>query len=706
MLFCAKHRRFSWQYVAVGAVLCFFLVFTGCTRTGPKPAPERGSAVEDLIADVQATRSQRQPGYVWPPYRAQQQQVQSAAQPRRVADARPRRDVTQIGSDRLVASPAGRAGGPLTQISSGGAISLNLVDASIADAANAVLGDALGLNYVIESGVSGQITLQTTTPLPRDALLDAFQTALEFNGATLAESGGLVTILPVDRAAPRFVSARDRRGLGRQIVIIPLRYISTQEMVRLLEPVVAQNAILWVSERRNLLMVTGNRNQLDAILEAVNLFDVDVLQGKSIALVRLKAVSPDQVAKELETVFETGEGGSLQGVVDFIPNERLGSILVISSRARYISRAKQWIEELDATAGQTQRYSQVYNLQNRTAEDLQPILSELVASGQTEPTADGELPPTLIEGQAKVVADNINNAVIVFATQDEHDSIGRLIRQLDSTPTQVLLEATIAEVTLNDELDFGVRWFFESGEFSIAFSDLASGATGANFPGFSFLFDSVNARIALNALSSITDVDIVSSPSVLVLDNREAELRVGDQVPVATRSATNVIDPNAPVVNSITLRDTGIILRVKPRVSESGRVVMDIEQEVSDVQETTSSGIDSPTISQRLIKTSVVVDDGQTLALGGLIQDSQGNIRTKVPLLGDIPIIGRAFSSTESNDQRSELLILITPKVIRNAGEGRRITDEFRERLSAPDALLGTARQRAGQRHQLDRLLN
>lgn len=617
------------------------------------------------------------------------------------------REVVKPGSDTFVAQGtlSARPRGPLANVTRDGEISLNLITASIPEAANAVLGEALGLNYAIEAGVEGQITLQTSTPLSRSALLEAFQTALEFNGFTLAESADLVTISPISSVAPRFVRLGEQLGIGRQIVIVPLKFVSTQEMLQLLEPIVGQDVILRVNENRNLLMVSGSQREIDTILEAVNLFDVDVLAGKSVGLIKLRAAAPDDIATELTLVFDAGEGGVLQDVVTFIPNQRLGSILVISSRQKYLREARAWIQQLDATASQSQRYPEVYELQNRTAEDLEPILSQLASSNaETEEFIEGDENFAEPEGEMTIIADDINNAIIAIGTANEQENVARLISRLDTIPTQVLLEATIAEVSLNDELDFGVRWFFESGNFSTAFSDIVTGAVVSSFPGFSFLFNAGGAQVALNALSSITDVKVVSSPSLLVLDNREAELRVGDQVPVATESAVGVGDPDSPIVNSITFRDTGVLLKVKPRVSESGRVIMDIEQEVSDVVETTSSGIDSPTISQRLVKTSVVVDSGQTLALGGLIRESESLNKTQVPVLGDIPVLGQAFKSKDTTEDRSELLILITPRVIRSAGEGQQITEEFRSRLSSPDQLLSNRTQT--RRHQLQRIIN
>ncbi|MDJ0929789.1 secretin N-terminal domain-containing protein [Breoghania sp.] len=219
----------------------------------------------------------------------------------------------------------------------------------------------------------------------------------------------------------------------------------------------------------------------------------------------------------------------------------------------------------------------------------------------------------------RVVADEANNAILIYATPDEYNTILMMLKRLDFLPNQVLLEATIAEVTLTDQLSFGLRWFFENSNYSLSFSEDSGGATGSVFPGFSFLFSGEEAAIALNALSSITNVNVISSPNLMVLDNRKAVLRIGDQIPIATQQAVDTTETNT-IVNSIELKDTGIILSVVPRVNDSGRVILDIEQEVSDVVRTTTSDIDSPTIRQRKVNTTVVVKDGDSLALGDLIQ--------------------------------------------------------------------------------------
>ncbi len=587
-----------------------------------------------------------------------------------------------VGTDDFMNEPRGDK--DLFQVSENGAITLNLVDVPIEQAAKAVLGDALKKNYTIKPGVEGSVTLQTTRPLSEKALLETFQTILELNGAALQTSGGLITIVPRAGAAQRIARTGQPQTIGSRVVAMPLEYIGTAEMIRLLDPIAGETVRLQPIPNRNILLISGTRDEINAAIDAVNLFDVDVLKGKSVGLYRLRAAEPEAVVEELNLIFETADGGSLQNVVSFIPSQRLSAVIVVSSRSKYLAQAERWIRDLDRTAGGEKRRPNVYSLQNRSATELAPILAEMVDDVVKEEGTTGT------EGKPRVVADDTKNAIIVWGNNNEQESFSRLIQTLDTTPVQVLLEATIAEVTLNDELNFGLRWFFESGDASATFSDASNGAVASTFPGLSFLFQGTDARVALNALAAVTDVDVVSSPSLLVVDNQEARLQIGDEVPIATQQVRDTSDPAAPIVNTISFRDTGIILKVKPRVSRSGQVVLDIEQEVSSVSNTTTSGIDSPTISTRKIETSVVVSDGQTIALGGLIEESRNRTNSKVPGAGDVPVIGALFRSRKDKVQKTELLVLITPRVIRNGHESQSITAELRKRISSADGLIQT----------------
>jgi general secretion pathway protein D len=317
-----------------------------------------------------------------------------------------------------------------------------------------------------------------------------------------------------------------------------------------------------------------------------------------------------------------------------------------------------------------------------------------------------------------VVADESNNALIITATAQEYHRMRRILEQIDVQPNQVLIEATIAEVGLNDQLSMGLRWFLQAGNFQFRFTDIAAttpnnptpniaplipNAVTPAFPGFSSFFNTPNVQVVLNALSTITDVNIVSSPTLMVLDNKRATLQVGDEVPIVTQSAVAVQVPGAPIVNSVNMRNTGIILNITPRISDGGRVLLDIEQEVSTAVTTTTSGIASPTIQQRRIKTTVSVDDGNCIVLGGLIQDKATNTRNQTPLVGEIPILGNLFKQKDDNITRVELLIAITPKIVRDNGQIRAIAAEFRDKIN-----LTTRPQRQAppdRREQLDRVL-
>ena len=488
--------------------------------------------------------------------------------------------------------------------------------------------------------------------------------------------------------------------------------------------------ILKVDVRRNALIVAGSAQDIRSIKETISIFDVDWMKGMSFALVPVRSSAPAAIVQDLEQVFET-KSGVLKGVVRFVPNNRLKSVLVISSRAKYLKEATRWIKKLDVLSASSEESLHVYHVQNRTAADLAGILTKVLENGgvrqsradvapkfksavatEQAPVAqerisggpetpqngidvaatvtDNQLPEENYVDQSgdaelpkriRVVADDSNNSLLIFATAQDFESIKRVLEEVDSVPNQVLLDAVIAEVTLDDGLKFGVRWFLGENNNHGTFSDAASGAISSVFPGFSYFLKSNDIGLALNAISSVTDVRVLSAPSLVVLDNKSATLQVGDQVPIVTQSAKGTATGDAPIVNNVELKDTGVILKVTPRVYDSGLVTLDIEQAVSSVVKTTTSGIDSPTIRQRKMKTSVVVQDSEALALGGLIQEKETTGKSKVPVLGDIPGLGVAFRNKSNAISRTELIIFIRPRVIRDLHEARQVTAEFRREL-------------------------
>jgi len=498
---------------------------------------------------------------------------------------------------------------------------------------------------------------------------------------------------------------------------------------------------LRVDDQRNLLVVNGTGRELANLDNLISIFDVDWMRQMSFAVLPVKTADPEVVAKELETVFGIDKDGPLKGLVRIVPNPRLNTVLVMSSKPNYLDTARTWIERYEKMAEDKEEQIYAYKVQNRPAAELAEILHKVLAtdaqsggggpggvaprleaatvaspassvrtgtglgaaaglgtgaalggasrtsmfsSAQTTPRQDAGAAAASAyrAGAAKVVVDEQMHTLVIQTVPTEYQRILRVLRRLDVAGTQIMIEASIAEVTLTDELKFGVKWFFEKGHHSVTLTDAASGAVASAFPGFSYFLAARNINVALDALSSITKVNVISTPNVTVMDNKTAMLQVGDQVPIQTQAA-QAPTSGAPILSSIQMIDTGVILSVTPHANDNGRVLLDIEQEVSTAAPTTTSGIDSPTIQQRRIRTSVAVTDGDAVALGGLIQERDTAGKTHIPILGDIPLLGNAFGTKNDQINRTELLIIIRPRVMRDGEDARRATEEYRSRVKS-----------------------
>lgn len=326
-------------------------------------------------------------------------------------------------------------------------------------------------------------------------------------------------------------------------------------------------------------------------------------------------------------------------------------------------------------------------------------------SGGAKPGINGILQ------NVRLTADVTNNAVLVYANQDAQRIVEQTIRQIDRPQRQIAIEATIAEVTLNDQLNYGVQFFLAShkGSISNTISGVSNAATvgsgaveaasnavnaasgallGRVLPGFNFLIGSENSpRVILDALHGVTNVKVLSNPSLVVLDNQPATLQVGDQVPFSTGTAT-VLTANNTVVNTIDYKNTGIILRVLPRANANGNVVLDIEQEISSVAAGSANSL-TPTISQRRVKSSIAVTSGQTVLLAGLISETENKQRQGLPILDSIPGMGDAFSHQTTARARTELILFIRPTVIKDGVDAHAIAEEMRSKMNG--RLIGTS---------------
>lgn len=589
---------------------------------------------------------------------------------------------------------------PVT-VGPGGSISMNFDRIAIGEFARAVFGETLRLRYTIAPDVSGTVSLQLSDPVPRDAAYRIAVTALETIGISVRRDGDLVIIENDTRPAelgPRPNSVAFRK----------LNYVEAGPLIEALQPFTAPDAQVRAGAGPNMLVLSGSTAGVRALYDIIDAFDIDPLAGKAFGLFPLTRADAASVAAELRAILDTGGSRGIR----IIELQRINAVVVVAESNRAIRQAGEWIRELDATVVPGRQVF-IYQVQNRRAAELAGILQQGFGGGSSGrgpapgapsrpvapaltpvavTSADGETPaeapaapidpalpvaPSFTAGL--VVADTGTNSLVVTATPEEYELISSALRRLDVQPVQVLIEATILEVRLTDALRYGVRWFFESGNFSLNFSDVASLAAPAVSPAFNFVFDSGGARAVVSALDEVSDVEIVSSPSLMVLDNETARLNVGDQIGVPTRQSESVTNPDAPIVQEITRVNTGVILNITPRVNASGLVLLDVVQEVSEVAP--GSTLDNPTISQRVIESSVLLRDRETLALGGLIRSRNSDGKAGIPILSDIPVVGSVFGSTDLSSDRTELLVIIRPIVVRNHNEARSALAELRTKL-------------------------
>ncbi len=611
-----------------------------------------------------------------------------------------------------------------------GGLSLTFKNTDLRVILRAVMGDTLGMTYMVDSRVQGSATLETSGPISRNALLQTLETLLRTKGYALVMTSEGYHVLP-ESEAPRRVG-QIGYGLpssvnlpGFSVQVVPLKHVVASEMRSLLEPFSTPNGVLRTDDERGLIVLGGTSQEVADMLRAIKTFDIDWMTGMSFAIYSLKYAEVDQIHDELASIFAANDTVAA-GSVRFIPIPRINKLLAIAPQREILRSVEFWISKLDLGGSSPGRRIYVYQVRNGRAADMAETLNlilntrfgvgrsasanNLSQTGRQQGRAGSirngvggsgrlggpqDLDSALNEGGIRIVPNEENNSILMLATPSELAVLEAALRQIDITPRQVLVEVTLAEVTLTDELRYGLQWHFEFGQNAVSLGRSASSSTDASsdFNGFSWAYsNNSSANAVLNALESMTDVNVISSPKLMVLNNQSATLEVGDEVPVPTQSAVSTTDSNARIVNSIEYRSTGVILTVTPRINDGGLIMLDIEQEVSSVIETSSSGIDAPTIQQRRITSAVAVQNGTTIALGGLIRTTVNRVKSGVPLLKDIPLLGAAFSDNNLTERRSELVVLMTPRIIRDTDEQREVMDylqhEFRNLIAAPDEVV------------------
>ena len=617
------------------------------------------------------------------------------------------------GTDQVVRMPPAQA--PVTFY--GDDVSLDFEQAPLTEVIHAIMGDILGLDYIVEHPINGEVTVRTRTPVPRDQLLEILESLLQANKALMIrDKEGRYFISgssEMSKLNPNF-SAASTNTVGYNNVIVPLQYIGAKNMAEILRPVADESAFVLIDPMRNLLVLAGTSNQLAGWQEIITSFDVDLLKGMSVGIFPIENSSVADIDAALASLLgqEGGEGVAetavgIGSVIRVIPIERLNSIMVVTPRAHYLERVRTWIERLDqAPDANSERRLHVYEVQNSDAAHVADLLSSIFSGGSstggsgkagvapgytpeqvtssmgessTKPRAAAQVKNVAV-GDVQIVADDENNALLIYATSREYQKMQTALAQLDVAATQVVIEASIIEVTLTDSTKYGLEYSVQ-GSLGGGWSGVARQALGVIAPGSGFSYSVVNGsgdiRVVLNALARDDLLNVISSPSLMVLDNHTASIQVGDQVPI--QSSTTVSD-GGTTLSSIVYKDTGVHLAVTPQVNAGGLVTMDIEQSVTDVGPI-DVATDQRTFLERKVTTRVAVRSTESVVLGGMIRENKSEGSSGIPILHNLPLIGPLFGTKTADGRRTELIVIITPRAIYSDVGLRDMSREMRRQM-------------------------
>lgn len=511
---------------------------------------------------------------------------------------------------------------------------------------------------------------------------------------------------PERQTALDMIATFDVEWLRNQSVgVYPLKTTSPETMIRELDRIFESNEsgrgqgvirFQPIARMNAVMAVAKSPKLLERATQWVKRLDVADVSGASMHIYRLNYGSATRVAALLNDTFmgksSTTSPGSDVPASQIAPGEKPAQVRLDSLKGGTFSRSAIGGTNVSSQTGTAATDGSKNAASNKISAAFEMFSDQ--KSGTQDPYSDtaattgGKTTQGVFEN-VRITADPANNSVVVYANAAAYRVIERAIRDIDRQKLQVAIEATVAEVTLNDDLKYGIQYFLTGSDVGTApdkgsvglFNSAQSAILQRVLPGFNLLLGPESQpRLVLDALSAITNVKVLSSPSVVVLDNQPALLQVGDEVPIVTRTATLIDNPNAPVVNNIEMRNTGVILKVLPHVYPNGTIQLEIDQEISNVINQDQQSL-TPTISQRRVHSTVSVNSGYTVLLGGLISERQENKRSGIPGLRQIQYLGDLFGDTNNTKTRSEIIIFIKPKTIRNIADSQVVAEEFRDGL-------------------------
>jgi len=591
-------------------------------------------------------------------------------------------------------------------------------------------------NFIFDERITGKITIISPRKITVDEAYDVFLSVLAVKGYTTVPQGNAIKIVPVAEAKQESLPTSKEAGPPSAEFttrLIPLQFLDVSEVVPLLTPLVSRGGLLNAFPASNTLLVIDSTANVDRFLKILKELDV-VGTANVIRIIPLRNAAAAEVARTLDALYQetaapgapagrprAGRPGRARGPAPkFLADSRTNSLIVLAAR-EVMPDVEDLVARLDAPAAEHTGKINVYYLENADAEELAKVLSSLAErrapAAPAAPAVPGQPPVAKgaiaaeLEGGVRITADKATNALIVIASPNDYQTLVEVIKKLDIRRRQVYVEAAIMEISLEKGLDVGVEFrgaaetrsqgaviggtnFDFKGNINELFAALATG-NPLLFSGTGLIAGGIAGNVKLpdgteipaitailRAAQSRSNINVLSTPHLLTLDNKEAEIVVGENVPFITSQTTNTTNI-ANITNTIERKDVGITLRITPHIHESDFVNLDIYQESSAVKGDTLLNVNlvGPTTTKRSAKTSVLVRDGDTVVLGGMMQETHNTIQRQIPLLGDIPLLGNLFRFKSVSRNKTNLLIFLTPRIIKEPGDMARVTNRERARM-------------------------
>jgi general secretion pathway protein D len=615
-------------------------------------------------------------------------------------------------------------------------IILNFDNAELKDVINTV-SSITNSNFILTPGVDARITIHSAKKIPISEVMNVFESVLEVNGIALVKSGEFFKVVQGAAAKQKPTEVRksnnikDIPDVDRPVTqIVPVKYVPVSEVTTVLTPLLSSVGSMIPNARNNLLIINDLSSSLIRILQVLNEIDVDAFKNSRLYFFKPKYSDVLTLTNELTEVLNalnlTREGIAL------VPIERINSLVVFSGSPTLLQTVSGWIKKLDEEVMSGQNVF-VHPIQNVKAESIADILGSLYetdvkvrkrATSQTSKTATtakktktprtaARKRPSTNSGSSRVeiITFEPTNSLIILAPPGIYREMVELIKKIDVYPREVLIEAIIAEVLVTSGTEHGVQWSVlhdfgndytgliqnkaasPTDSIRTGEPDLTTVAAGGGLS--YFLFKPGELVALISALASKTEVNILQSPRLLVRDQEEASIEVGKDIPTATSTTTSA-SINDALTQNIEYKTVGKKLKIKPSINDERTVVLDVEQEVSDVlEQAVVGGFSYPSFSTRKTKTSVVVPDNQGIVIGGIIEEKETKSHEGIPILSSIPLLGNLFRHTTYATEKTELIIIIIPHVITNKTEAEMITAQFLGQLTDMKKFLGTGKEKA-----------